>query len=64
MKDRIKQSRIAQSYTQEELARHMNVHVRTVQSWEYGTRVPGLMHTVLLAKLLEVSLDYLVEGKQ
>lgn len=44
---------------QRELAEAVGVHVRVVQSWEYGTKTPSLKNLVKLADVLELDLNEL-----
>jgi len=57
---RIKQLRIQNNLTQNQLADIIDVRSESVQRFEYGTRRPGLDILVNLADYFDVSLDYLV----
>lgn len=50
--------------SQEELAGLVGVSRQAVQKWEAGTSRPDLENLVALADCLQVSLDYLVAGKE
>ena len=50
--------------SQEELANLLNVTRQAVQKWEAGASRPDMDNLVLLAEYFQVSLDYLVTGKE
>lgn len=50
--------------SQEELANLLNVTRQAVQKWEAGTSRPDMDNLTALAGYFQVSLDYLVTGKQ
>ena len=58
--ERIKALREARGWTQEELARRMNITRNGVNSWEQGLSMPSPACLVDLARLFSVSTDYLL----
>lgn len=56
--------RKGKGWTQEQLASKLNVDVNKIVKWEKGESHPELDALVTLANVLEVSLDYLVTGKE
>lgn len=50
--------------SQEELANLLNVTRQAVQKWEAGTSRPDMDNLVSLSEYFQVSLDYLVKGKE
>ena len=59
---RIREARLAQGWTHEELARRMGVNWRSVQRWQSG-QLPRLDRLVRLAEVLHVPQSYLVESE-
>ena len=53
----LKRARLAKQWKQEALAAHMHVKVRTLVSWETGTRLPSVGMVILLSLLLTDDLD-------
>ncbi len=51
--------RIENDYTQEKIASILNVSSRMVQYWESGDRYPSIYNLILIADMMDVSLDYL-----
>ena len=62
--DRIKQKRKELGLTQLELGNMLNVTDRAVSKWEQNEGNPDIMLIPELAKVLDVSLDYLLKGKE
>ena len=60
MKDKIKALRKSLGYSQEELAKMINVHQTAVSQWEQGRTTPDLETVKKLAELFNVSIDYLL----
>lgn len=58
--DKIKQLREQSGITQSELARRLKLTRSSVNSWEMGLVVPSTAMIVELAKLFDVSTDYLL----
>lgn len=57
--DRIIEARKAKKWTQMDLANALGVNVKNVSRWELGQAKPSFEAAVDLAKVLDVSLDYL-----
>lgn len=62
--DRIKQKRRKLGLTQAELGEKLNITDRAVSKWEQGEGDPNLSIIPDIAKVLGVSLDYLLLGKE
>ena len=62
--DRIKQKRKELGLTQAELGEKLNITDRAVSKWEQGEGDPNLSIIPDIAKVLGVSLDYLLLGKE
>lgn len=62
--DRIKELRNKKELTQAELADKLGFTSQTVSNWESGTREPDIDALTQLASLFNVSLDYLLLGRQ
>lgn len=62
MKDKIKELRKAAKYSQEELAKRLNVHQTAVSQWEQGRTTPDLDTVKKLANIFNVSTDYLLDN--
>ena len=58
--DRIRELRAQTSMTQKELSSAIGVSVKSLQCWEYGTKIPATPAVVDLAKVFNVSTDYLL----
>ena len=58
--ERIKELREKNNYTQSSLAKKLNVTRSSVNAWEMGISVPSTALIVELAKLFQVSTDYLL----
>lgn len=58
--ERLKYLRNERGYTQNYLAKKMDVSQNTIVRWENGYKSPTKDHLIKLADLLHVSLDYLV----
>lgn len=58
---RFEELRKAAGYSQEVIARRLEVSRRTVDNWEKGLTEPKLSDLKKIAKLFDVSLDYLME---
>ncbi len=57
---RLKQLRENLSMTQEELAKMLNLTQSTVAYYESGRKMPTLENAIIIAKIFNTSLDYLV----
>ena len=60
MADKIKQLREQMGYTQAELARKLKLTRSSINGWEMGLTVPSTPMVVELAKIFNVSTDYLL----
>lgn len=61
--ERIKELRIEKKFTQKELAERLYVTDKAVSKWERGNGLPEVGILNELAKILEVNIEYLLEGK-
>ncbi len=59
---RIRKLRIQNSMTQEELSFKINVPRTVMSNYETSARIPNLEILIMLSKILNCSLDYLVKG--
>ena len=60
MKEKIKELRKSAGYSQEELAKLLNVHQTAVSQWEQGLTMPDLDTVKKLAEVFGVSTDFLL----
>jgi transcriptional regulator with XRE-family HTH domain len=58
--NQIRTLRVSYFWTQEYLAKQLNVAVSTVSGYENGSRKPDIETLTRIAELFEVSIDYLV----
>ena len=49
-------------YTQEQLAKELNLGIRTISNWENGNKVPKFDNAISLATKLKVSLKTLAKS--
>ena len=56
----IKLNRIAQNYTQKQLAQKIGVTHAAISYWENGVNIPNVKDCWLLADALEITIDELV----
>lgn len=56
----IKELRLEQKLTQTQLAKLLNTTQDTISLWELGKSYPDILSVVSLAKLFNVSSDYLL----
>ena len=56
--EKIKQIRVARSYTQQDIADKMNIKRNTVSQWESGARTIGVEQLIEYAKIVGVTLDF------
>lgn len=61
---RIAVAREHAGFTVSELARQLGVSERTLRRWESGQQVPRANRMVMLAGLLNVTLPWLLEGRE
>ncbi len=62
--ERIQDLRKKNGYSQEKLATKLNVSRQAVQKWEQNICEPSIDSLTLIANLFDVSLDYLLTGKE
>lgn len=60
--EEVRNQRLKNNWTQEQLAEILNVSRSTVSSWEVGRNYPDLETIVALSDLFEISLDELLKG--
>lgn len=58
--DKLKKARSAKGYSQNDVARRLNISRQAVSRWENGFAYPDLDNLKLLSKLYEISLDELL----
>ncbi len=61
---RLSQKRKAKRLRQHQLAEDLDVSLGAVSQWEQGKTRPSTNHLLALADLLDVSLDWLLLGKE
>ena len=61
---RIQSRRKQQGYTQEQLAEMMNVSIQMVSNLERGNKAIRIENLINLSKILEISTDYILTGKE
>lgn len=61
---RIAALRKTKNMSQTQLAAYLRVSASTIGMYEQGRRMPDIQTLVQLAQLFEVSLDYLITGKE
>ena len=59
--EKIKKARIESGFSQEQLAGKMMVSRQAITKWESGKGLPDISNLKLLAQLLNVSIDYLLD---
>ena len=59
-KDRLKELRIEQSLSQQQLAKAIGVSQKAIDFWEKGINEPKASYVVALSKFFAVSADYLL----
>lgn len=60
----IKKLRTGQNLSQDDLAEKLYISRQAVSKWENGESTPDIDKLVQLAEIFDVSLDYLVLGKE
>ena len=61
---KIKEARAKTALTQEQVAEKLGVSRQTVSNWETGKSYPDIVSVIKMSDLYEVSLDYLLKGKE
>ena len=64
LSNQITDLRKKQGMSQSQLAKELSVSPSTIGMYEQGRRVPDLDTLIAMARLFNVSLDYLVTGKE
>lgn len=59
-KDRLQSFRVKRGYTQESLAEALGIEKKQISRWETGTVIPGSEKLAEIARVLNVSTDYLL----
>lgn len=59
-KDRLKELRLENKLSQQELGKILYVSKMGISHWEKGNSEPNISQLITLAKLFNVSIDYLV----
>lgn len=59
---KIKQKRLAANMTQQNLAKKLGVKQSTVAMWENGSNIPKAATLPKIAKLLDCSIEEILEG--
>ena len=62
--DKLKELRLKNNETQQELASKLNISFQSISKWEKGLNLPSIELMKELAKHYDVSLDYLLENKE
>lgn len=57
--NKIKELRLLKGLKQQEIADILNVHKTTISSWELGKQEPNIDNIKILAKIFNISTDYL-----
>lgn len=60
---RLKEKRIQNGYSQENVAIYLNISRQTISKWENGTCYPCLDNLILLSTYYGVTIDELLKGK-
>ena len=58
--DRLKEQRLLRGYSQEYIAKYMQVSQVTVSNWERGIKEPNFQVLIDLCNLFEKTSDYMV----
>jgi len=61
---KIKEARMKIEMTQEQVAEILGVSRQTISNWETGKSYPDIVSVIKMSDLYEVSLDYLLKGKE
>ena len=59
-KERLKELRIEQGPSQQELGKMINMSKMAISHWESGHSEPSISQLIFLSELFEVSVDYLI----
>jgi transcriptional regulator with XRE-family HTH domain len=58
--ERLKELRVSSCYTQQQIAEKLNIKQQSYSRYEYGNGEPSLETLVKIAKIFDVSSDYLL----
>lgn len=61
---KLKEARTKTEFTQEQVAEEIGVSRQTISNWENGKSYPDIVSVIRLSDLYDVSLDYLLKGKE
>lgn len=61
--ERIQDLRKKRGYSQEKLAKYLNMSRQAIAKWEQNISEPSIDCLILMAQFFEVNLDYLITGK-
>lgn len=62
--DQLSTLRKSHNYSQEEVARKLNISKQAVSKWESGRGYPDIDNLVILSELYSVTLDELIKGDE
>lgn len=62
--DKIKNARIKNEYTQEQVAENLLVSRQTISNWENGKSLPDIVSIIKMSELYGLSLDELMKGDE
>lgn len=62
--DKIKNARIKNEYTQEQVAENLLVSRQTISNWENGKSLPDIVSIIRMSELYGLSLDELMKGDE
>lgn len=62
--DKIKNARIKNEYTQEQVAENLLVSRQTISNWENGKSLPDIVSIIKISELYGLSLDELMKGDE
>jgi len=60
----LKELRLQFGFSQEEVAKKLDISYQSYQNYEYGKSIPKLKYLVKLADIYDVSLDFLIGRKE
>lgn len=61
---KLKDARMKTEFTQEQIAEQIGVSRQTISNWENNKSYPDIISVIKLSDLYNVSLDYLLKGKE
>ena len=64
LKESLKNMRIERSVTQAQLAKILNISIKTVSHWETGYTEPSVTQLIAIADFYSITLDELVGREQ